>query len=32
MNGYATAEGVDGDSDLASLRGTREYRALRDRM
>jgi hypothetical protein len=32
MNGYATAEGIDGDSDLASLRGTREYRALRDRM
>ncbi len=32
MNGYATAEGIDGDSDLASLRTTREYRALRDRM
>jgi hypothetical protein len=32
MNGYVTAEGVDGDSDLASLRTTREYRALRDRM
>jgi hypothetical protein len=32
MNGYASAEGIDGDPDLASLRGTREYRALRDRM
>jgi len=32
MNGYATAEGVDVDSDLSSLRTTREYRALRDRM
>lgn len=32
MNGYATAEGIDEDSDLASLRGSREYRALRDRM
>jgi TPR repeat protein len=32
VNGYVTAEGVDGDSDLASLRTTREYRALRDRM
>jgi hypothetical protein len=32
VNGYVTAEGVDGDSDLASLRSTREYRALRDRM
>ncbi len=32
VNGYVTAEGVDGDSDLASLRATREYRALRDRM
>ncbi len=32
MNGYATAEGIDGDSDLSSLRTTREYRALRDRM
>jgi len=32
MNGYATAEGVDSDSDLSSLRTTREYRALRDRM
>jgi len=32
MNGYVTAEGVDGDDDLASIRATREYRALRDRM
>jgi Tfp pilus assembly protein PilF len=32
LNGYATAEGIDEDSDLASLRGSREYRALRDRM
>jgi hypothetical protein len=32
MNGYATAEGIDGDADLASLRATREYRALRERM
>jgi len=32
MNGYATAEGIDRDSDLESLRTTREYRALRDRM
>jgi tetratricopeptide (TPR) repeat protein len=32
MNGYVTAEGVDGDDDLASIRTTREYRALRDRM
>jgi tetratricopeptide (TPR) repeat protein len=32
MNGYVTAEGVDRDADLTSLRTTREYRALRDRM
>ena len=32
MNGYVTAEGVDTDDDLASIRTTREYRALRDRM
>jgi Flp pilus assembly protein TadD len=32
MNGYVTAEGVDTDDDLASVRTTREYRALRDRM
>lgn len=32
MNGYASAEGIDGDTDLSSLRTTREYRALRDRM
>jgi len=28
MNGYATAEGIDEDPDLASLRGTAAYRAL----
>jgi tetratricopeptide (TPR) repeat protein len=28
MNGYATAEGIDEDPDLASLRGAPAYRAL----
>jgi tetratricopeptide (TPR) repeat protein len=28
MNGYATAEGIDADPDLESLRGTAAYRAL----
>lgn len=28
MNGYATAEGIDEDPDLESLRGTAAYRAL----
>jgi len=32
LNGYVGAEGLDADPDLASLRTTREYRTLRDRM
>jgi len=32
LNGYVSAEGLDADPDLASLRATREYRNLRDRM
>ncbi|MBK9516934.1 MAG: tetratricopeptide repeat protein [Anaeromyxobacter sp.] len=28
VNGYATAEGIDEDADLSSLRGTPAYRAL----
>jgi hypothetical protein len=32
VNRSVTAEGVDGDGDLASIRATGAYRALRDRM
>ena len=28
MNGYATAEGMDGDPDLEAVRGEPAYRAL----
>jgi Tetratricopeptide repeat len=32
VNGYASAEGIDADPDLAALRATPEYRALRERL